>query len=141
MRANPVVVVMGARQTGKSTLAAEIARTEGRRILTLDDAATRDAARTDPRSFLEGDAPLLIDEIQRAPDLMLALKIAVDEMGTRRRVGHFLVTGSANPLTMKSVADSLAGRASYVPLHPMTRRELLGMGTARDMERTVHHAS
>lgn len=130
MRANPVVVIMGARQTGKSTLAGEIARAEGRRMLTLDDAATREAAQTDARALLGGDAPLLIDEVQRVPELMLALKIAVDEMGTRRRPGHFLVTGSANPLTMKSVADSLAGRASYVPLHPLTRRELLGMGTA-----------
>ena len=130
MRANPVVVIMGARQTGKSTLAGEIARARGRRVLTLDDAATREAAQTDARALLAGDTPLLIDEVQRVPELMLALKVAVDEMGMRRRPGHFLVTGSANPLTMKTVADSLAGRASYVPLHPMTRREVLGMGTA-----------
>lgn len=128
MLANPVVVIMGARQVGKSTLSREIALAQGRRYLTFDDALTRDQATRDPAALLASDAPLLIDEVQRVPDFLLALKVAVDEMGTRRRMGHYLVTGSANPLTMRAVADSLAGRASYVPLHPMTRRESLGMG-------------
>ncbi len=133
MRTNPVVVVMGARQTGKSTLAREIARTQGRRYLTFDDATTREQAAQDPAGLLASDEPLLIDEVQRVPDFLVALKIAVDAMGLRRRMGHYLVTGSANPLTMKAVADSLAGRASYVPLHPMTRRETLGDGGVRGL--------
>lgn len=128
MLVNPVVVIMGARQTGKSTLAREVARADGRRYLTFDDASVREQAAREPATLLASDTPLLIDEVQRVPDFLLALKMAVDEMGTRRRMGHYLVTGSANPLTMKAVADSLAGRASYVPLHPMTRRETLGMG-------------
>lgn len=130
MRANPVVVLMGARQTGKSTLVQEFASRQARRWFTLDSPSDRDALRAHPMSLLTTSEPLVIDEIQRDPDLILALKRAVDSMGTRRRKGHFLVTGSSNPLTMKQVADSLAGRASYVELHPLTRRELSGDGHA-----------
>jgi uncharacterized protein len=129
MRVNPVVVLTGARQTGKTALAQLLAGRDGRRALTLDDPDTRERARTDPVGLLSESPTLLLDEVQREPGLILALKRVVDEMGPNRRPGRFLLTGSANLLLMKQVADSLAGRASYVQMHPFTRREMLGMGS------------
>ena len=118
----PAVVVTGARQTGKSTLAHEL--TPGpRRYLSLDDLDVQDLARRDPDALLEGDQHITLDEVQREPDLLHAVKRSID----RRRVpGRFLLTGSANLLLMRQVSESLAGRASYLTLWPMTRREQLG---------------
>ena len=129
-RVNPVVFLIGPRQSGKSTLLQGLARVQGREVLLLDDPDTRALVREDPLAVLEAGPPLVIDEIQREPALVLALKRAVDRMGTRRRRGHYLVTGSANPLTMKQVADSLTGRATYVRLRSMTRRETLSQAAA-----------
>ena len=120
----PSVVVTGARQTGKSTLARRLAPGE-RRFLSLDDLDVVDAARNDPDSLLDGSQPVTLDEIQREPDLMLAVKRSIDR---RRRPGRFLLTGSANLSLMRSVSESLAGRASYLTLWPMTRREQRGLG-------------
>ena len=120
----PAVVVTGARQTGKSTLAQEL--TPGRRrFLSLDDMDVLDSARRDPEALVGGDAPVTLDEVQRAPDLLMAIKRAIDR---RRRPGRFLLSGSANLLLMRRVSESLAGRASYLTLWPMTRRELRGLG-------------
>ncbi len=120
----PAVVVTGARQTGKSTLAQEL--TPGRRrFLSLDDMDVLDAARRDPEALVGGDEPVTLDEVQRAPDLLMAIKRAIDR---RRRPGQFLLSGSANLLLMRRVSESLAGRASYLTLWPMTRRELRGLG-------------
>ncbi len=124
LRVMPAVVLTGARQTGKSTLAAELVAGR-RRYLSLDDLDVADAARRDPQSLLEGKDPITLDEVQRAPDLLLAIKRAID----RGRVpGRFLITGSANLLLMRQVSESLAGRASYLTLWPMTRREQRGLG-------------
>lgn len=126
LRAMPVTVLSGARQTGKSTLARE-SGSPGRQFLTLDDAAVAELAATDPASLLSGNAPITIDEIQLAPALLRTVKQAID----RGRVnGRILLTGSANLLTMAAVTESLAGRASYLTLWPMTRREQLGLGRA-----------
>lgn len=126
-RALPVVIVTGARQTGKSTLVSDLQPDEGRLYLTLDDLDVLDQARRAPEDLV-GRAPrLVLDEVQRAPDLMLAVKRAVDR---RRRKGQFLLTGSANLLLMKNVSDTLAGRAAYLTLWPMTRREQAGLGRA-----------
>lgn len=123
----PVVVVTGARQTGKSTLVQTLPVLADRLYLTLDDAELRDQARRDPRSLLARAAELVLDEVQRAPDLLLAVKQAVD--GDRpRRPGRFVLTGSANLLLMERVSESLAGRAYYIKLWPLTRRERLGLG-------------
>ena len=130
MRVNPVVVLSGARQTGKSTIATQFAQRDRRPVHSLDDAEVRTRVREDPLALLNESPTLVLDEVQREPDLMLAIKRAVDQMGTQRVPGRFLLTGSANLLLMKQVADSLAGRASYVTIHPLTRRELLGLGTA-----------
>ena len=120
----PAVVVTGARQTGKSTLAQEL--TPGpRRFLTLDDLDVLDAARRDPDALVGGTQPVTLDEVQRQPDLLHAVKRAIDR---QRRPGQFLLTGSANLLLMERVSESLAGRASYLTLWPLTRREQLGLG-------------
>ena len=122
----PVVVVTGARQTGKSTLAQRLAPGP-RRFTTLDDLDAFDAAERDPDSLLGGPDPVTLDEIQRAPNLLRAIKRHVDNS---RTPGRFLLTGSANLALMTRVSESLAGRASYLTLWPMTRREQLGLGRA-----------
>ena len=124
LRVMPAVVVTGARQTGKSTLAQDLV--PGRRhYVSLDDLDALDAAHRDPDALLGGTLPVTLDEVQRAPYLLHAVKRAIDR---RRRAGQFLLTGSANLLLMRAVAESLAGRASYLTLWPMTRREQLRMG-------------
>ena len=129
LAASPVVVLMGARQTGKSTLVQSESFLEDRLYLTLDDLETREHARLDAADLL-GRAPrLTLDEVQREPDLLLAIKRAVDEDRPRRN-GRFVLTGSANLLLMHRVSETLAGRATYVNLWPLTRRERLGLGAA-----------
>jgi predicted AAA+ superfamily ATPase len=124
LRLMPAVVVTGARQTGKSTLV-QILTPGERRFLSLDDLDVVELARRDPEALLGGSAPVTLDEVQREPDLLLAVKRAIDR---RRRAGQFLLTGSANLLLMRGVSESLAGRASYLPIWPMTRREQQGLG-------------
>ena len=124
LRAMPALVVTGARQAGKSTLAQRLAPGK-RRYRSLDDLDVLDAARRDPEALVGGDDPVTLDEIQRAPELLHAVKRAIDR---RRAAGRFLLTGSANLLLMRQVSESLAGRASYLTLWPMTRREQRGEG-------------
>lgn len=124
LRVMPAVVVTGARQTGKSTLAQHLAPGE-RRFLSLDDLDVIDTARRDPEALVGGAQPVTLDEVQREPDLLHAVKRAIDR---RRRPGQFLLTGSANLLLLRQVSESLAGRASYLTLWPMTRREQRGLG-------------
>lgn len=136
MRVMPAVVVAGARQTGKSTLARAFgqpvratgprhAARDARRYLSLDDLDVLDLARRDPDALVRGSRPVTLDEVQREPDLLSAVKREIDR---ERRPGRFLLTGSANLLLMRRVSESLAGRASYLTLWPMTRREQLGLG-------------
>lgn len=125
----PVVVLTGARQAGKRTLAQEGDAFAERPYVTLDDFSVRDQAAAAPLELLQRFPTMTLDEVQREPDLLLAVKSLVDQDRPRRR-GRFLLTGSANLLLMKAVADSLAGRAAYRTLHPLTRREQLGLGRA-----------
>lgn len=125
LEAMPAVVLSGARQTGKSTLA--MGQTGRRRYHTLDDLDTLDLARRDPDALLGGDQPVTLDEVQREPGILSAIKRAIDR---HRQPGQFLLTGSANLLLMRRVSESLAGRASHITLWPMTRREQLGLGAA-----------
>ncbi len=125
----PVAVLTGARQTGKSTLAQEGERFRDRPYLTLDDLDVRQQAADVPHDLLLRYPALTLDEVQREPGLLLAVKALVDRDRPRKR-GRFLLTGSANLLLMEAVADSLMGRAAYRVLHPMTRREQLGLGCA-----------
>lgn len=124
LRVMPAVVVTGARQTGKSTLAEHLVPGE-RRYLSLDDLDVLDAARRDPGALTGGREPVTLDEVQREPGLLHAVKQSIDR---RRVAGRFLITGSANLLLMRRVAESLAGRATYLTLWPMTRREQKGQG-------------
>lgn len=121
-----IVVVQGARQVGKSTLAAEITRRRGGRLVTLDDDVTRTAAATDPHSFVRQfpDGLLTIDEVQRVPELILALKAIVD---ADHRPGQYLLTGSANLLQLPATEDSLAGRAESLELFGFSQGELDGV--------------
>jgi len=124
LRVMPAVVVTGARQTGKSTLAQQLDSGK-RRYFSLDDLDMAETARRDPELLVGGDQPVTLDEVQREPDLLRAVKRAIDR---QRRPGQFLLTGSANLLLMRQVSESLAGRASYLSLWPMTRREQAGLG-------------
>jgi uncharacterized protein len=121
LKDTPVVALNGPRQSGKTTLAKLVAEKD-RTYLTLDDATTLEAARSDPTGFIRGLDTAIIDEVQRAPDLMLALKRSVDE---DRRPGRFLITGSANLLTMKAARESLAGRMEIISLLPLAQAEVL----------------
>lgn len=124
LRTMPAVIVTGARQTGKSTLVQSLVGGE-RRFLTLDDLDVADLAHRDPEALLGGSVPVTLDEVQREPEVLIGVKRAIDH---RRRPGQFLLTGSANLLLMRRVSESLAGRASYLALWPMTRREQAGLG-------------
>jgi len=118
-----VVVVNGARQVGKSTLAELIvARSAGARELFLDDQAVRAAAEADPSAFVRHDGLLMIDEIQRVPELLLAIKREVDR---DTRPGRFLLTGSARLLGLKDLPDALPGRAETIELWPLSQGETL----------------
>lgn len=141
----PAVVVTGARQTGKTTLAQTLGHEDhvqgtrpdaapGRRYMSLDDLDVLDLARRDPDALVRGSHPVTLDEVQREPNLLSAVKREIDR---DRQPGRFLLTGSANLLLMRRVSESLAGRASYLTLWPMTRREQLGLGRCGVWEELV----
>jgi predicted AAA+ superfamily ATPase len=118
----PVVLINGARQVGKSTLARNL-RADAR-YLTLDDPAVLAAAQADPFGFIAGlKGPVCLDEIQRAPGIFLAIKAEVDR---NRTAGRFLLTGSANVLLLPQIADSLAGRMEVLELWPLSQCEIAG---------------
>ncbi|MBL0245356.1 MAG: ATP-binding protein [Rhodoferax sp.] len=117
-----VVLVVGPRQAGKTTLARLYAQSD-RPYLTLDDPATLVAARADPAGFVRGLKSAVIDEVQRAPDLLLAIKESVDKDPAP---GRFLLTGSSNLMALPVVADSLAGRLAVITLLPFAQAELAG---------------
>ena len=117
------VALLGARQVGKSTLVADLVGAEyPARLISLDDEATASAARADPTGFIADiTGPTAIDEIQRAPELLLAIKRRLDADRSR---GQFLLTGSANILSLPTVADALPGRVEYLTLWPFSQGEL-----------------
>lgn len=119
----PVVFVNGPRQAGKTTLVRSV-ETPEREYLSLDDFDVLTAARADPAGFVRGlRRPVIVDEVQRAPDLFLPLKSSVDR---DRRPGRFLLTGSANVLLLPRLADSLAGRVEILTLWPLSQGEIEG---------------
>lgn len=119
----PVVLVVGPRRAGKTTLVRKMDE-PSRSYITLDDQTVLAAAQSDPAGFIRGLDRTIIDEIQRAPDLLLAIKKTVDE---DYRPGRFLLTGSANVLTLPRVADSLAGRMETIRMLPLARAEVEGV--------------
>lgn len=120
----PVVFLQGPRQSGKSTLARAIAETKHpAQYLSLDDAAVLSAARADPQGFIAGlYGPVVLDEVQRVPDLFLAIKREVDR---HRNPGQFLLTGSADVFLIPKVSESLAGRVEILTLWPLSQGELI----------------
>ena len=118
----PVVLIVGPRRAGKTTLARKIGQ-DGWTYVTLDNQTMLDAARADPAGFLRGFDRVILDEIQRAPELLLTIKKSVDD---DHRPGRFLLTGSANVMTLPQVADSLAGRIETLRLLPLARAEITG---------------
>ena len=122
MADTPVVLVAGPRQAGKTTLVRQMA-TQGMRYLTLDDELTLLSARADPVGMVRSLDRAIIDEIQRAPQLLLAIKKSIDD---DRRPGRFLLTGSANLMALPAAADSLAGRMEMLILLPLSQSELHG---------------
>lgn len=119
----PAVMLVGPRQAGKSTLVQSIAGgPHPARYLTLDDLPTLEAARRDPVGLIErADGSLVIDEIQRAPELLLPIKAAIDR---DRRPGRFILTGSAQVMLLPSVSESLAGRIEVHTLWPFSQAEI-----------------
>lgn len=122
----PVVFIHGARQTGKSTLVQSIvSKSYPARYLTLDDVTVLGAAQADPAGFIAGlEGPVILDEVQRAPGLFLAVKAAVDR---DRRPGRFLLTGSANVLVLPRLSEALAGRMEILTLWPLSAGEIDGV--------------
>lgn len=135
-----VVVVTGARQVGKSTLARAVLRQRPGGYLTLDQPDVRERAIADPLGLVSstGDGLTVIDEVQLAPELLRAVKLAVDRDG---RPGAFLLTGSANLLRMRDVSESLAGRAAYVELGPLTLSETTGAPPPRTTDAAFDSSS
>jgi uncharacterized protein len=120
LRQAPVVVLTGARQTGKSTLVQHFAGANRRRYRTLDALEDLELAEEAPDALLAGREPLTLDEVQRVPSLLLAIKREVDRS---RQNARFLLTGSANLLLMHRISETLAGRAQYLTLWPLSKAE------------------
>lgn len=119
----PVVVLSGMRQTGKSTLLQHLPEFAKRRYISFDDFNTLEAARRNPEELLSGEGAITIDEVQKFPEILSVIKRKVDQ---NRKPGQFILSGSANFLLLKNIAESLAGRAVYLTLYPFSRREILG---------------
>jgi len=128
---SPVVLINGARQTGKTTLAQTL--TKERPYLTFDDAGVLAAAKNDPAGFLAGIIePITLDEIQHVPELFPAIKASVDR---KRTPGRFLLTGSANVLLLPRLSESLAGRMEILTLWPLAQAEVEGRIAANLLDR------
>lgn len=125
LKRSPIILLTGARQTGKSTLIKQMGQKEGYTYITFDDIRFLSAAQNDPIGFVEGlSGPTILDEVQRIPEIFLPLKKRVDE---NRVPGMFALTGSANPLLIPRLGDSLAGRMEIFMLYPLSQGEINGL--------------
>ena len=118
-----MVLINGARQCGKSTLVRLVADQSGAIYRSLDEGVMRRAAQDDPEGFIDVVPPMVIDEVQRAPELFLAIKAEVD---TRPAPGRFLLTGSARVLGLRGLPDALPGRMETIELWPFSQGEIDG---------------
>ncbi|MCF8413246.1 MAG: ATP-binding protein [Melioribacteraceae bacterium] len=120
---SPVLMLHGARQVGKSTLLKEFAKSmHPAEYISLDDAVYLSAAKSDPHGFIKGfEGNVVLDEIQLAPELLRAIKLEVDN---DRKPGNYLLTGSANVLTVPGISESLAGRMELLNLYPFSLSEI-----------------
>jgi len=120
----PVVVLEGPRAVGKSTLLRALGDSLGRDIVDLDDLVTREAVRADPTRFVEGDAPVLIDEFQHVPELLDAIKAELNRDGS---AGRYVITGSTRYSTLPLTAQALTGRAHRIQILPLSQGEIAGV--------------
>lgn len=122
---SPVVLIHGARQTGKSTLVKSLAESEyPSKYITFDDSSILSAAINNPQDFITAYSEnLIIDEVQRAPEIFLAIKSYVDK---NRKAGKFILTGSANVFLLPKISESLAGRMEVLKLYPLAQNEISG---------------
>jgi predicted AAA+ superfamily ATPase len=120
----PAIFIRGARQTGKTTLVTQLLGQKANYV-TFDDYLALSAAQSDPQNFLAGlaDSAVILDEIQKVPELFPAIKLLIDR---DRRPGRFIMTGSANALVLPKVSESLAGRMEVLTLWPLSTREVSG---------------
>lgn len=127
LKDSPVVLIHGARQTGKSTLVKSLSEIEyPAKYLTFDDTGILSAAQSNPQDFISGyDDNLVIDEVQRVPEIFSAIKSLVDK---KRKAGKFILTGSANVLLLPKVSESLAGRIEILNLYPLSQSEISSSG-------------
>ncbi|HAT1773012.1 TPA: ATP-binding protein [Legionella pneumophila] len=124
LKDTPVVYVMGPRQSGKTTIVKDIID-ENWQYISFDDSAQLNIAKTDPVGFIRNIPPensIVLDEVQRLPEIFVSIKQAVDE---NRKAGRFLLTGSANALLLPTLSDSLAGRMEMIPLSTLSESEIL----------------
>ncbi|MGC9451770.1 MAG: ATP-binding protein [Oceanipulchritudo sp.] len=124
LKDTPVVLIHGPRQCGKTTLAKMQGAESGYAYFSFDDDGLREAAAEDPQGFV-GSLPenVVLDEVQRVPELFTSVKLSVDR---NRKPGRFILTGSANILTLPQLSDSLAGRMEILRLWPLSQSEILG---------------
>lgn len=124
LRDTPVVLIHGPRQCGKTTLAEVQGIELGYAYFSFDDDGLKEAATEDPKGFV-GNLPdkVILDEVQRVPELFASIKLSVDR---NRKPGRFILTGSANILTLPKLSDSLAGRMEILRLWPLSQAEILG---------------
>lgn len=121
---SPAILLTGARQTGKTTLMKQIAKEYNYSYITFDDIRFLSAARNNPIDFILGlEKPVILDEVQRVPEIFLPIKQDIDE---NRIPGRYLLTGSANPLLIPRVGDSLVGRLEIFNLFPLSQGEIIG---------------
>ena len=126
------VMVVGARQVGKSTMLKHLAEGQNRTYVTMDDSQLRDFARTEPKLFFQTySPPILIDEVQKAPELFEEIKILCDSSDER---GQFWLTGSQSKKLVKKAGDSLAGRLCILKMYSLSAREKLGVEGADELE-------
>ncbi|OGB83307.1 hypothetical protein A3F66_05605 [candidate division TM6 bacterium RIFCSPHIGHO2_12_FULL_32_22] len=125
LKRSPVTLLTGARQSGKTILTENIAQEKNYNFFSLDDIATYVTAKNDPTGFIRDlPKPVVIDEVQRVPELFLSIKRDVDK---NRKSGNYLLTGSVNPLLVPKVADALTGRIETLSLFPLSQGEILGI--------------
>ena len=126
------VMVVGARQVGKSTMLRHLAEGQNRTYVSMDDTQLRSLAQTEPRLFLQTyRPPILIDEVQKAPELFEEIKIICDSSG---ECGQFWLTGSQSKKLVKRAGDSLAGRLCVLKMYSLSAREKLGISPDEDLD-------
>ena len=120
----PVILLVGPRQSGKTTLTKKIATESGMVYSSFDDINNLASVQMDPIGFLDLlNKPLILDEVQRAPEIMLPIKVDVDN---NRYPGRYILTGSANPLLVPKLGDALTGRMAVCNMWPLSQGEILG---------------